>query len=148
MVAFSEIEETIARLHKEGKTSKYISGVVHKNYTFIGAVLRKRFPEEYPENNTMNQETHALELFSKSKTPTQVAIKLRWNFEKTEKVYLDFWRLERLYELYRIYMEHKSNLRAFSRFFKQLKDRKITTTKAFNRVLGTVDMNKASDERL
>jgi hypothetical protein len=50
---------------------KEISKIVHKNYTFIGAVLRKRFPEEYPDNNTMNRETQALELFSKSKTPTR-----------------------------------------------------------------------------
>ena len=79
----------------------------------------------------------------KGKTHTHVAIKLGWNFDQTEQVYLDFWRLERLHELYHMYLEHKANLRAFSRFFKQLKDRKITTTKAFNRVLESVDINKA-----
>ena len=67
MVTSEEIEEQIVELHKEGKTSKEISKVVHKNFTFIGAVLRKRFPEEYPdtENNEEDKETEALKLFSK-----------------------------------------------------------------------------------
>jgi hypothetical protein len=52
MVTTAEIEEQIAKLHEEGKTSKYISGVVHKNFTYIGAVLRKRFPEEYADIET------------------------------------------------------------------------------------------------
>lgn len=54
------------------------------------------------------------EFFSKSKSPTRVAIKLGWNFEQTEKVYLDFWRLEGLYELYNIYQEHSRILRVFA----------------------------------
>jgi hypothetical protein len=41
MVTSDEIEEQIAELHKERKTSKEISKIVHKNFTFIGAVLRK-----------------------------------------------------------------------------------------------------------
>lgn len=45
MVTIAEIEEQITKLHKEGKTTKEISKVVHKNYTFIGAMLRKLFPE-------------------------------------------------------------------------------------------------------
>jgi len=65
MVTSDEIEEQIAELHKERKTSKEISKVVHKNFTFIGAVLRKRFPEEYidADNNEANKETEALKLF-------------------------------------------------------------------------------------
>jgi hypothetical protein len=59
MVTVSEIEEQIADLHKQGKTSKVISKVVHKNYTYIGAVLRKRFPEEYTDSCTTNRETQA-----------------------------------------------------------------------------------------
>jgi len=59
MVSADEIEERIAELHRERKTSKEISKIVHKNFTFIGAVLRKRFPEEYPntENSEENKET-------------------------------------------------------------------------------------------
>jgi hypothetical protein len=150
MVTSDDIEEKIVKLHKEGKTSKYISGAVHKNFTFIGAVLRKRFPEEYPdtENNEENKETEALKLFSEKKRPTEVAIKLGLNFEKTEKVYLDFWKLEGLYELYQIYCEHKPRLREVLWFIKQLKKRRDISIKNFKGVLEVLDNNKAFREEL
>jgi hypothetical protein len=62
MVTADEIEDTIAELHKERKTSKEISKIVHKNFTFIGAVLRKRFPEEYSGtgSSTITKETQII----------------------------------------------------------------------------------------
>ena len=78
MVTVIEVEDQIAELHKEGKTSKEISKIIHKNFTFIGAVLRKRFPEEYidADNSAITKETQALKLFSEKKSPTEVAISL------------------------------------------------------------------------
>ena len=132
MVTADEIEDTIAELHKERKTSKEISKIVHKNFTFIGAVLRKRFPEEYANGNNSeeNKETEALKLFSEKKSPTEVAIKLGLNYEETEKIYLDYWRLEGLYELYRIYCELKPKLRQYLWFIRQLRKRR-DNNKAF-----------------
>ena len=79
MVTADDIEFKIVRLHEEGKTSKFIAGAVHKNFTYIGAVLRKRFPEEYADadNSIITKETQALKLFSLRKTPTQAAIELK-----------------------------------------------------------------------
>ncbi len=97
MVTVIEVEDQIAELHKDGKTSKAISKIVHKNFTFIGAVLRKRFPEEYAEaeNSTVTKETQALKLFSLRKTPTQAAIELNESPESIEKFFiLSFsWKL-------------------------------------------------------
>ena len=73
-------------------------------------------------------------------------MKLRWNFEQTEKVYLDFWRLEGLYELYNIYKEYTRNLREFLHFLNQLRDRKVTTRRGFNKVLKIIDNNKTMKE--
>jgi hypothetical protein len=146
MVTYSEIEERIASLHKEGKNIKEISKIVHKNYTFIGAVLRKRFPEEYKNSITVNKETQALKLFSKKKTPTQVAIKLDSSTDETENYYTNFWRLEGLYELYNIYKEYPRNLREFLHFLNHLRDRKITTRVGFNKVLKIIDDNKTTEE--
>ena len=143
MVTISEVEEQIAELHKEQKTSKEISKIVHKNFTFIGAVLRKRFPEEYADNSLENKETEALKLFSEKKSPTEVAIKLRLNFEETEKAYQDFWRLQRLYELYQIYCEHKPKLRIYLWFIRQLMRRRDINIKNFKEVLEVLDNNKA-----
>ena len=150
MVTSDEIEEQIAELHKERKTSKEISKVVHKNFTFIGAVLRKRFPEEYidADNNEANKETEALKLFSEKKSPTEVAIKLGWGFEQTEKVYLDFWRLQGLYELYRIYCELRPKLRQYVWFIRQLRKRRDININNFKDVLSVLDNNKAFRDEL
>ena len=84
MASITEVEELIVQLHKEGKTMRAISKVIHKNFTYIGAVLRKRFPEEYTDSCTMNKETQALKLFTEKRTPTQVAIELGSSTDETE----------------------------------------------------------------
>jgi ribosomal 50S subunit-associated protein YjgA (DUF615 family) len=76
MVTTEEIEELIVKLHEAGKNMREISKHegMRKNFTFIGAVLRKRFPEEYTDtdNSEENKETEALKLFSEKKRPTDV----------------------------------------------------------------------------
>jgi len=111
-------------------------------------VLRKRFPEEYTDNSAASKETEALKLFSEKKSPTEVAIKLGWNFDQTENVYLDFLRLEGLFELYRIYCEHKPKLREYLWFIRQLRKRRDISVKNFKDVLSVLDNNKAFDEEL
>jgi hypothetical protein len=70
MVSIDEIEDRIAELHREGKATRQIAADVHKNLTFVGSILRKRFPEEYSTEVTMSKETQALKLFSSKRTPT------------------------------------------------------------------------------
>ena len=123
-----------------------ISKVIHKNFTYIGAVLRKRYPEEYTDSCTMNKETQALKLFTEKRTPTQVAIELGSSTDETEKFYTNYWRLEGLYELYNIYKEYTRNLREFLHFLNQLRERKITTRRDFNKVLKIIDYDKAMKE--
>jgi len=146
LVSIGETEEHVVRLHKEGKTMREISKIVHKNFTYIGAVLKKRFPEEYTDSCPMNRETQALKLFTKKRTPTQVAIELGSSTDETEKFYTNFWRLEGLYELYTIYKEYTRNLREFLHFLNQLRDRKVTTRRGFNKVLKIIDYDKAMKE--
>src|SRR5437867_6527917 len=98
MVTSAQAEELIVQLHKEGKGTREISKISHKNFSFIGAVIKKRFPEEYIKNNAISKETEALKMFSEGKRPTEVAIKMGWDFDQTEKVYLDYLKLERLFE--------------------------------------------------
>jgi hypothetical protein len=142
----TEIDEMIVQLHKERRTMREISKVIHKNFTYIGAVLRKRFPEEYTDNYITNRETQALKLFSEKRTPTQVAIELNSSTDDTEKFYTNFWRLEDLYELYNIYKEYTRNLREFLHFLNQLRERKITTRRGFNKVIKIFDSNKTMKE--
>jgi hypothetical protein len=82
--SITEIEELIVQLHNEGKTMREIAKVVHKNFTYIGAILRRRFPEEFIDNTKSNKETKALKLFYEKKSPTQVAIELRSSAAETD----------------------------------------------------------------
>ena len=146
LVPNAETEELIVRLHREGKNIREIAKVVHKNFTYISVVLRRRIPEEYIGNNTAKKETRALKLFSEKKSPTQVAIELGSSTDETEKFYTNFWRLEGLYELYNIYKEYHRNLREFLHFLNQLRDRRITTRRGFNKVLKIIDDNKVKED--
>ncbi len=149
MVTNAEAEDLVVKLHKEGKGTREISKVVHKNYNFIGAVLKRRFPEEYPDNNPIpSKETQALKLFSEKKTPTEVAIALNIAPGECENYYKNFWRLERQYDLYHIYIEFKPILKEFLRFFKQLKKRNITTRKGLDEILEVADNNNEINEEL
>ena len=146
MASNTEIEELIVQLHKEGKTMREISKMNDTQKLYIGAVLRKRFPEEYTDSCPMNKDTQALKLFTEKKTPTQVAIELGSSTDETEKFYTNFWRLEGLYELYNIYKEYTRNLREFLHFLNQLRERKITTRRGFNKILKIIDYDKAMKE--
>jgi hypothetical protein len=64
MVSIDEIQDRIAELHKQRKTTREIAKDVRKNLTFVGSVLKKRFPEEYVNDVTISKETQALHLFS------------------------------------------------------------------------------------
>jgi hypothetical protein len=121
LASSTEIDEAIVQLHSEGKTMREISKMIHKNFTYIGAVLKKRFPEEYTDSRPLNRETQALKLFTEKRTPTQVAIELGSSTDETEKYYTNFWRLEDLYELYNIYIDYHRNLREFLHFLNQLR---------------------------
>lgn len=127
MVTSEEIEEQIAELHRERKTSKEISKVVHKNFTFIGAVLRKRFPEEYADadNSIITKEIQALKLFSLRKTPTQAAIELNETPDSIEKYFMDYWRLQRMFSLYNIYRENKKAIPNILRLYNSLEKKRI-----------------------
>jgi hypothetical protein len=150
MVTTAEIEDTIIKMHKDNRTTRDISKSIHKNYTYIGKILKKHFPEEYldTDNSEENKETEALKLFSEKKSPTEVAIKLGWGFEQTEKVYLDFWRLQGLYELYRIYCELKPKLSQYLWFIRQLRKRRDISINNFKDVLSVLDNNKAFRDEL
>lgn len=114
MVTTDEIEELIVKLHKEHKTTREIAKVVHKNFSYVGAVLKKRFPEEYADDNAISKEIQALKLFSLGKTATQVAIELNEIPDHVEEYFVNYWRLERMQSLCKIYRINKKALQICS----------------------------------
>ncbi len=131
----SQIEELIVRLHKEGKTIREISKIVRKNFTYIGAVLRKRFPDEYPSNdkNKMTSlETQALKLFYKEKSPAYVAIKLNMKPEDINKLYLQYLQMEGLQYLTNTYDELGDSLPSFVQSYKKLQQSGISVDRVIS----------------
>ncbi len=123
MASSAEIEEQIVRLHKEGKTSHEISKVVRKNFTCIGAVLRRRFPDEYGSNDnskTISKETQALKLFKKGKDLVCVVTKLDMKPEDVRKLYLEFLSLQGLPSLTDMHNELGNTLPSFVQAYKKI----------------------------
>ncbi len=122
-----EIEELIVRLHKEGKTIREISKVVHKNFTYIGAVLRRRFPEEYVNNNctTTSIETQAVELFAKGKGPIYAVRKLNMKIEEAKKLYSDYLDAMNYHTLTQVYKEVGETLPIFLKLFFKMREANI-----------------------
>lgn len=138
MVTTDEIEDLIVKLHNEHKTTREISKAVHKNFSYVGAVLRKRFPEEYSDDNIISKETQALKLFSLKRTPTQVAIELNESTDNVEKYFNNFWRLEGMKSLYRIYLENKKAVPYLVRLYNLFK-KKVIPPRMYNQVFDLVE---------
>jgi hypothetical protein len=133
MVSIGEIEEIIVNLRNEGKNIREISKVVHKNFTFVGAVLRRKFPEEYSENssspiynNSISIETQALKLFAERKTPEDVAIILDQSPSEVMKWYRDHWRLKNMHQLTRIYDGMGESFPALIKLYRYAKENEMS----------------------
>jgi hypothetical protein len=137
MVTTDEIEELIVKLHKEHKTTREIAKVVHKNFSYVGAVLKKRFPEEYADDNAISKEIQALKLFSLGKTATQVAIELNEIPDHVEEYFVNYWRLERMQSLCKIYRINKKALPNLLRLYKLLEKKNISPS-MYKQVIGLV----------
>ena len=123
MVSSLEIEEHIVRLHKEGKTIREISKEVRKNFTYIGAVLKRRFPDEYVNNDngkTISKETQALKLFKKGKDLVYVTTKLDMKPDDVKKLYIEYQSLQGLPSLKDIHNELGNFLPSFVQAYKKI----------------------------
>ncbi len=134
MATCAEIEGLIVRLHKEGKTIREISKVVHKNFTYIGAVLRRRFPEEYVNNNctTTSIETQAVCIFSKGKGPIYVVRKLDIKIEEAKKLYSDYLDAVYSHTLAQVYKEVGETLPIFLKFFSKIREANVSVENVAN----------------
>ena len=123
MASNGETEELIVRLHKERKTTREISKEVHKNFTYIGAVLKRRFPDEYVNNDngkTISKETQALKLFKKGKDLVYVVTKLDMKPEDVRELYLEFLSVQGLPSLKDIHNELGNTLPSFVQAYKKI----------------------------
>jgi hypothetical protein len=114
----------VIRLLKDGKTYREICHIAHIAPRDIKSIKKKYEQQKRlennkrKENNQSNQKTtkrlskriQAYNLFRNGKTPVQVCIDLRLDFEKVRKYWTEFLRLNNMKKLYNIYTENEFHL--------------------------------------
>jgi hypothetical protein len=94
------------------------------SFSDIGAIIKKvtglqnndRNKSKEQDNSSiisLSKDTQAFKLFSGGKKPIEVAVKLDLKADVVDKLYQQFWKLERLYQLNIVYKEIKRYLPHF-----------------------------------
>lgn len=132
----AEKEALVKRLYEEGKTIREIAKEAHMSFTDIAAIIRKITGDssKNSKNNTVKPvksvEARALRLFSKGKTPVEVAIKLDISSEQAETFFIRYWRLKQQYDFELKYKEMKNQLPSFLQLYGVLKGAGVTDKEA------------------
>ena len=98
----------------------------------IGSIERKvtgiddrKSKEQDNASTALSKDSQAFALFSESKKPTEVAIKLDLGADVVDRLYQQFWKLEGLYQLKLVYKEIRHYLPSFLNLFRIMKQQKM-----------------------
>jgi len=119
-------EQSVIKLHQEGKTIREIASSAHMSFGDIGSIIRKieGQDEEVKTKDIKNKskDTQALFLFSSGKKPIDVAIELDLSASEVHEMQEEFWALNQQYELALVYGKIKNILPSFLKLFQSLKE--------------------------
>jgi transposase len=123
-----EKERLVIELYNQGKTIRDIAKEVRMSFRDIGAILKKASGER-EENQDKEQSsllsspsTQAYRLFSKGKTPIDVAITLNLSEMETTKYYEEYLNLKQMHDLRMVYEEIGDDIVHFLKLYKLSKD--------------------------
>ena len=119
-------EQSVIKLHQEGKTIREIASSAHMSFGDIGSIIRKieGQGEEVKTKDIKNKskDTQALFLFSSGKKPIDVAVELDLSASEVHEMQEEFWALNQQYELALVYGKIKNILPSFLKLFQSLKE--------------------------
>jgi len=120
-------EAIVIEMLKERRPIREIAKAAQKSFSDIGEIKRKIFGESasYKKKKKLSKVAQALELFSKNKTPIDVAIELDLDPKDVEKIYLNYLRLTGVNQLVNIYQglgNYLSNFISFYWSFREAED--------------------------
>lgn len=119
-------EKQVIELYKQDKTIREIAQDVHMSFGDISKIIKKFTGEDnVGKEKTISKDTQAIKLFSQGKTPVDVVIELDIPTDEANRIYRDFWKLKRLYQLNIIYDEIKNDMPSFLKLFRMIKDKGI-----------------------
>ena len=112
-------EAIVIKMFKEGYSTRELSKEVHMSFSDIGEIKRRVFGESasYKKKKKLSKVAHALELFSKNKTPIEVTIELDLDPKDVEKIYLNYLGLNGLHQLVKIHQELRNHLSDLISFY-------------------------------
>jgi hypothetical protein len=124
MLTRQEKERMVIDQYNQGKTIRDIAKDLRMSFRDIGAILKKASGEEEEEKDKeqLSPSTQAYSLFSKSKTPLQVAIELDLTESETAKFYREFLNLKQMNDLRMIYEELGDDILHFLKLYRLSKD--------------------------
>jgi hypothetical protein len=115
-----EKEECVIRLYKENKTTREIAKIMHMSFSGIAAITKKvkleadrkrgQLEEVDDDIKSKSKITQAIKLFSEFKSPIDVIIALDLPADQVRAIYQDYWEIDGMSRLARIYEEAKCDL--------------------------------------
>ena len=127
MLTRQEKERLVIDLYNQGKTIRDIAKELRMSFRDIGTILKKTSGEK-EDNQDKEQSlilalsTQAYRLFSKGKTPIDVAITLNLSEVETTKYYEEYLNLKRMDELRMVHEEIGGDIVHFLKLYKLSKD--------------------------
>ena len=135
MLTRQEREQTVSELYNQGKTIRDIAKEVRMSFRDIGAILKKvsgEMEEKQDNKEPLSLSNKSYRLFSKGKTPIQVAITLNLSETETTKFYQEYWNLKQMHELRMVYEEIGANIVHFLKLYRLSKDAHMNPRQVIN----------------
>jgi DNA-directed RNA polymerase specialized sigma subunit len=111
-----------------GKSSRYVVPIIKER--------RLRLADN-PEQEKELPEVRAYKLFAERKSPKEVVTELNLSGSTVQQYYIQYWKLENMYELNEIYNEMKDNMVHFVELLKFAKKERLTPEE----VIGFINMS-------
>jgi hypothetical protein len=121
MLTKQEKERLVVEFYNQGKTVRDIAKELRMSFRDIGAILKKVSREMEEKQNidkSLSPSTQAYRLFSKGKTPIDIAITLNLSEAETTKYYEEYWELNHMHELRMVYDEIGYDIANFLKLYK------------------------------
>ena len=135
MLTRQKREQNVLDLYNQGKTIRDIAKELRMSFRDIGAILKKvsgEMEEKQDNKEPLSLSNKSYRLFSKGKTPIQVAITLNLSETETTKFYQEYWNLEQMHELRMVYEEIGANIVHFLKLYRLSKDAHMNPRQVIN----------------
>ena len=130
--------------YNQGKTFRDIAKEVRMSFSDIGFIIRRKEVEEEEKNNTTSNKNYqqqlslfakAYKLYSKGKSPVQVAINLNISEAQATQFYQEYWNLVGIHQLNCLYKKTNGKIWVLVELYQNLmKNRGMSIEQVVNAV--------------